>query len=249
MNESKQEIDLISLILSVYMFLKRNIILLSILTFIGFLIGFYTVKKTKPYYTASIVLGTIANEKIIEDIIVNSLNYNKSELQYCENLLNVGFQSIEELDKANNEYIKIKLNIMVSSPSNFDTIFKSIVNYLEKNDFIIKEHNIKINKIEELISFINSQMEMFKTPSKNTFGNINIINYNVDSYVNLEIKKKDLELQYALFEESPIIKIHQTPPIIVSSSYRTALKYIILFFIFATLIAGLRELHILSKKN
>ena len=227
MNPS-DDIGLTDFIVLIYKFFKRNILLISIFTIIGLILGFTYNHFSRKYYASEMVGYSDLVEKSIVLEILAPLNKLAEEKNYDElsKKLNIPVNvttSIRSIDFATSKHNKTSNNpnltdkklgeLILTSITTYDKeylpeIESGIINFINQNRYLQNTQKIEAKKTKQLIIQISDKIESFDTakthPPKSTMVNIspaqNPSDF-IDSYEHLEKLKSKNNIQ--IFIETP----------------------------------------------
>lgn len=270
MNPS-DDIGLTDFFVLIYKFFKRNIILISLFTVIGLVLGFTYNHFSPKYYSSEMVGYSDLVEKNIILEILSPLNKLAEEKNYNELaiMLNIPVDittSIRSIDFATSKHNKTSNNpsltdqklgeLILTSITTYNKdylpeIESGIINFINQNSYLQNTQKIEAQKNKQLISKISDKIESFDTAQvhlqKSTMVNVSSAQNPsdfIDSYVHLEkLKSKNSNLK--LFH---IVShfYNLSKPSNKSTLAFTGLG--VVFFVSGLLIALFKEVIVLSKK-
>ena len=216
MNAS-DNIGLTDFLVLVYIFFKRNIIILGLATIIGFAIGtIYTLKKPDYYYSEMVGFSNIIKETSLLEILsplttlVGEKNYTELSIR-LEIPLEKASQ-IRSLTFANSKHTKtshapkatdeklgelIVVTTEVYDKEALETIEQGILNYLNSNAYIKSSKNLELQKTENLITETSKNIHLIdslNTHSQDNNSNIYIQEINPIDYQEAYLEVENLKI-------------------------------------------------------
>ena len=205
MNQNKNEINLIELFSDLLLFLKKNMIVLSISVLIFVFYGLYSKSKFETSYNKiAVITSTIVPNEIFIDVL-NTVDYNdKAVLAKQLNISN----------DAASDFLAMDLKLVNVSGPNLDSLLSSKVevNFTLKNVKYYKEILEGLNYFASNNPFLSERYVAFKTEKSEVIWMLDKklkeidggAKDETDSYVLMFEKKKNIE---NLLTQTSIMKV------------------------------------------
>ncbi|MBJ6118422.1 chain length determinant protein [Pontibacter sp. BT310] len=149
------------------LFIFRNTKLISLISLMGVLVGYFAFENTKPYYTSSmtLVLADFRNQ-FVEDhlnkisLLVKDDNYEalserlKIPIEEAQQIKKMSFSNLDEARISEDSVLTgspFRIELMLYNKGLFDDMEESITEYLESNRYFSKQKRIRQRELEGLI--------------------------------------------------------------------------------------------------
>ena len=212
LEKQNEEIDLIKVFISIYKFLRKNVLILFISGIIGGFLGYSTKFFVQKIYTSSMLIEsyTLKDDVIIEHMNnINSIIKDKN-YKYLSELLEIDSDQLIKIEANKLEHSKYKetnyIKVVVETKNNtiYKTLSKSLLNYLAKSIYIKDQIKIFRDQNEYLINKLDNQIQLLEEMDTIKKSEINIYNNKTSFHNNLiYLVKERQEIQKQLTFASP----------------------------------------------
>jgi len=205
MINKNDEIDLLALsrqmLVGLYYYIKRRLLLLLIFAGIGIIIGIGIHLKNRAVYNSQLIGSTyLIKPEIIIDLIEALNALNQTDKQQIQKVLSINNSDINHIarfsadtvktfyktikyDKKSNNYVtipdftNIKVNIVYRNQIELDSLEKKIVNYLSNNYYVSQQTKIEKQRLNKLITKIDEEINNLDSLQNNILS-ASLINSN-----------------------------------------------------------------------
>ena len=165
------EIDIINILTSIYVAVKKNLKLIIIIVVMGIILGVLYYMNKKPIYKSYMVASSkVLKVEHIKLLIENlQLHLKNSDWDLLEKLLNLkkvhiqeiaGIEIIENrIDEKKNENNVFYLEMNLKSNAKIETYQAGIIHYIENNTYVKKRIELEKKKHENLLEDIKVEEE------------------------------------------------------------------------------------------
>ena len=228
LEKQNDEIDLIKVFISIYKFLKKNILVLLISGIVGGLLGYSTKFFVQKIYTSSMLIESyvLKSNVILEHI--NNINniIIDGNYEYLSTLLELDSRQLihikaNRVDEKNLKTNYVKIEVEAKSNDIYSTLSRRLLDYFSgityiKDEISIfqKQNKYLINKLDNEILALESQNKEINSPRK---SEVNIYNNNkflTKELISLVKEKQEIQKQLIFASPFRIIQdfvIYKTP--------------------------------------
>ena len=179
MNPS-DNIGLTDFFVLVYNFLKRNIVIIGVMTITGFGIGFMYAKQKPKYFSSELVgLSNLIDQTTLLELL-SPISTLVEEENYPEIAIKLGITEAEASNIRSIEFAKsrhlitshspeltdkklgelILVNVMIYDQTILSTLETGITSFIEKNAFVTNTKKLELQKTNTLISDISHNLQV-----------------------------------------------------------------------------------------
>ncbi len=207
------EIDLMTLFIKLFRFIKKNMLFLVILFILGGVLCFAKQMFAKKYYESDAV-GLVFNVStpIVLDLINSVDNYIiDNNVQVLSQKLNISTNAASNIKCIKADTIegnRFRLTVQIYDNNILDSLKHGFVNYINTNEYIKKRVDLKLSQNNLMINKIENQIESLKKLQIQYIGKSNLTN-NIttdktvilnENNISISLTNKILEL-YSRIEE------------------------------------------------
>lgn len=214
------DIDLVDLFINIFLFFKRRLLLISIFTIVGVVIGIVFHKTTVPQYEAS-MKGTsrLVDNSILINVYENlaieiaTENYERTanlldiNLETAQKLIKLSIKNIAESEREHDN--RFQLTLTLAAPDVLDSLEDKIIDFAITNAYIQEEMRVQRRQYEQLVMKIAEEVEELDSLQKtgDTKAELVVFGENgglANSIIGLEEKRNEYE-RTLTFIEQPVI--------------------------------------------